>query len=229
MGIYNDMIGLAEDTEIWLDWINNGGEYDATGEQGALVAMPDAWQTAPIGGEFTSAIPMERLLVDDIQVTQDLIERSHMSFIGPQCPEGEELQYTHGIEEVKTLLGYRLRVEKVVLTKSPLYKDLNVSLSWINEGIAPFYKNWEVNLYLFDSDGNEVLKIPIDIALNTILDKHEAVVSETYMPISTLEEGVYDIGIAIIDPLTNEPGVSLAMGNKRTDRIFLLGQWEKKK
>ena len=229
MGIYNDMTGLAKDTEIWLNWINNGGEYDVTGEQDALVAMPDAWQTAPIGGEFTSAISMEQLLADDIQVTKDLIERSHMSFIGPKCPEGEALQYTHGIEEVRSLLGYSLRVEKAVLTKSPLYKGLNVSLSWINEGIAPFYKNWEVYLYLFDSDGKEVLKTQIDLALNTILDKDAAVVSETTIPISTLEEGVYDIGIAIIDPLTNKPGLSLAMENTRNDRIFLLGQWEKKK
>jgi hypothetical protein len=228
MGIYNDMTGKVEDTEIWLDWINNGGEYDATGEQNALVAMPDAWQTAPIGGEFTGAISMKQLLVDDIQMTKNLIERSHVSFIGPKCPKGEELQYTHGIEEVKSLLGYRLRVEKAILTKLPFCNNLNVSLCWINEGIAPFYKNWEVYLYLFDSGGNEVFKTPIDIALNTILDKHVAVVSETVIPISTLEEGIYNIGIAIIDPLTNEPGVSLAMENARNDRIFLLGQWENK-
>ena len=225
-GVYNDMTALPEDTNVWLDWIKNGGEYDATGEQNGLVAMPDVWKSAPVGGEFTSAISMKEILVDDIEVTKSLIEQSHMSFIGPQIPEGDELQYTDGIEAVQSLLGYRLRITDAVLTQSPLYKDLQVSLNWINDGQTPFYKNWEVYLYFFNSDGKETLKMPVNIKLNTIVD--DAVVkSLNEVPINDLPQGTYQVGIAIIDPLTKKPGVAFAMENTRADNIFILGQWKK--
>ena len=51
-GLYNDMTGQPEATQSWLGWINNGGEYDQTGEKNVIVPMNDFWKTAPSGGEF---------------------------------------------------------------------------------------------------------------------------------------------------------------------------------
>ena len=223
-GIFNDMTGLPHDTQTWLDWINNGGEYDQTDEKAALAAMPDAWKTAPIGGEFTSAISMKQMLTDDIDVTTRLIQLSHMSFIGPKCPSGEELKYTEGIEQVQKSMGYRLRIDQAVLTKSPLHNNLNLKLRWVNDGRTPLYKNWNVYLYLFDGSGKEVLKVPVDVKLSTILDD-SGVQSATDINIGGLATGAYDIGIAIIDPLTKKPGVELAMKKTRNDKIYILSQW----
>ena len=67
-GLYNDMTGQPEATQSWLGWINNGGEYDQTGEKNVIVPMKDFWKTAPSGGEFTSSLSMEEML-DTIQDT----------------------------------------------------------------------------------------------------------------------------------------------------------------
>ena len=67
-GLYNDMTGQPEATQSWLGWINNGGEYDQTGEKNVIVPMNDFWKTAPSGGEFTSSLSMEEML-DTIQDT----------------------------------------------------------------------------------------------------------------------------------------------------------------
>lgn len=225
-GIYNDMTGDKEDTEEWLEWINNGGYYNQTREPDALSAMPDAWKTSPIGGEFTSSVPMKQLLVDDIETTLDLIKRSHMSFIGPKCPSGQALKYTEGIDKVKLLLGYRLRIKEAVLIKFPLSRELNVNIYWVNDGNAPFYRNWDVYLYLFDSQGSLVIKAPIDISLNSIIDDNP-VQSTTRILINGLSDGAYDVCVAVIDPMTNKPGVSLANKTQIEDNIYLIGRWQK--
>ena len=56
------MTGDADATERWLSEIAHGGDYDQTNEKGELQSMPDFWNYAPSGGEFTSAVPMKNLL-----------------------------------------------------------------------------------------------------------------------------------------------------------------------
>ncbi|AZP03321.1 hypothetical protein [Jeotgalibaca ciconiae] len=85
-GIYNDMTGHAEETIDWLDTIQNGGQYDQTSEEGGLISMENAWKTVPIGGEFTSSIPMHEMIVQNIDQTLKLLEASHTTYLGPRVP-----------------------------------------------------------------------------------------------------------------------------------------------
>ncbi len=227
-GLYNDMTGLEEDTQEWLDWINFGGDYNQTGEVNALTAMPDAWKTAPIGGEFTSDLTMEQLLQDNIDKTAELIAKSHMTFIGPKIPAGDELIYKDGVDTVLSLLGYRLRIERAVITQyPPLINEMKVKLRWVNDGYAPIYKDWPVYLYILNAEGDVIREVHVDIDLRTVVD-NTFVVSAAEIPVNDLPKGVYDIGIAIFDPSTAEPAVKLAMENSRDDKIYIFGQWEKK-
>ena len=59
MGVYNDMTGEKEDTEEWLDWIKDGGSYREPESPMKYTPVPDIWNHAPVGGEFTSGITME--------------------------------------------------------------------------------------------------------------------------------------------------------------------------
>ena len=59
MGVYNDMTGEKEDTEEWLDWIKDGGSYRGPESPMKYTPVPDIWNHAPVGGEFTSGITME--------------------------------------------------------------------------------------------------------------------------------------------------------------------------
>ena len=112
LGLYNDMTGLPEDTEEWLGWIACGGWYE--GDPEGLVPMPDAWQTAPIGGELTSRLSMEQLLTTDLSRTVSLIRQSHMSFLGPKTAE---TAFREGYDAVLAALGYRLRVTEASLRR----------------------------------------------------------------------------------------------------------------
>jgi hypothetical protein len=48
------------------------------------------------------------------------------------------------------------------------------------------------------------------------------------MPVGNLKDGIYSIDIAIIDPLTGQPGLKFANENTRQDLIQYVGSFEEK-
>ena len=84
LGLFNDASGDLKSTETWLQWIRDGGDYETADGKDALVPMPDAWQTVPIGGELTTRGAPTKLLGSDLfQQTLSLFEKAHTSWIGP--------------------------------------------------------------------------------------------------------------------------------------------------
>ncbi len=231
LGLYNDMTSDPESTEEWLDWIEHGGEYEQASEgMGALRSMPDGWKTAPVGGELTGNLSFREMLVDQLSITADLLKRSHTTFIGPKSPVEMDdcAECLEGSQEILKTIGYRFRIEKAIFTKSRLFKDhLEVSLDWVNDGIAPFYYSWDVFLYVISNEGNTVIKQKIELDIKDVIPEI-TVTTKTDMDLSSLRKGDYQIGIAIIDPLTEKPGIAFAMENTRDDRITILGAYEKK-
>ena len=58
------MAGHPEDTKTWIEWIENGGVYDQTGETDVIVPMNSfLGKNGSCGGELNSSISMRRMLV----------------------------------------------------------------------------------------------------------------------------------------------------------------------
>ena len=68
------MAGHPEDTKTWIEWIENGGVYDQTGETDVIVPMNSFWKKAPVGGELNSSISMRRMLVKNLNETAELMK-----------------------------------------------------------------------------------------------------------------------------------------------------------
>lgn len=217
MGLFNDMTGHTHDTETWLEWIASGGEYSQTREE-ALSAMPDFWQTAPSGGEFTSSIPMEQLLGPDLPQTLELLRQSHTTFLGPKIADPE---IPEGYDAVSKQLGYRLWIREWTLSRH--FQNCRLEMRWRNDGSAPFYANWPLRVVISTPDGRETLQITTDAAMNTILPGTEQRVT-IGLPkqAEKLVENNGKISVSLIDPLTDAPGVYLAMaGWEHTTEPFL--------
>lgn len=230
LGLYNDMTGDLLQTTIWLDWIKNGGPFLPTDING-LAPMSNGWQTAPVGGEQSPVLPNERMYGDDLEQTLELLKKSHTTFIGPNgpynIPLGNPLQ--EGIDKTLTTLGYRIYICDVQMPQKIRYgKSAAVTLTFSNDGIAPIYYNWPASLYLFDESGNilSTHEMPMDIRKVLPDEKYSVTV---HVPIDNRENGKYSIGIAILDPLTNQPAVRLANKNKRSDLIQYIGAFEIKR
>ena len=220
LGLYNDMTGAEADTSEWLDWMQNGGWYAA--EQNALVPMPEAWNTAPIGGELTSSLSMKELLNTQLARTLQLVQASHMSFLGPKT--AQETQRS-GYDAVLHALGYRLRVTSLQLTHAA--EGTVAALTLLNEGAAPFYWDWDLNLYVEDATGSTLRTFRLPLALPELLPGQQRTVEVTLEGISFSRlpwAQNPQLALGIVDPLTGCDAVRFAMQTaRRNGRAVLLG------
>ena len=207
-GLYNDMTGQPEATQSWLGWINNGGEYDQTGEKNVIVPMNDFWKTAPSGGEFTSSLSMEEMLDTNLSGTVEMLREAHTTFLGPKIPDEN---YVDGYKEVLKNMGYRLWISMAELKNTA--KGSRLKLTWENSGVAPMYKEWPVYVYIEDESGKLVEKSRISIKISSLLPGEKATTLtalETERLNSLLEKG-YRLSVGIEDPMTELPCVRFAM------------------
>lgn len=211
-GLYNDMTGNQESTAEWMDWIQNGGEYSQTGEEDALVPMPDAWKTAPIGGELTSSIPMQQLLSSNLSTTTALVRESHTTFLGPKISDAK---YTEGYDAVLQNMGYRIWISNMELSPSPS-GGIQVDLTWKNSGVAPLYADWPTYVQVVDKNGRILEWVAVDIALSELLPEETVQTTTTFHQAHGWDNlDQYTVQLVIVDPMTNTAAVRFA--NKEAD------------
>ena len=196
LGLYNDAAGDFSATLTWLDWIENGGDYE--GRKNELTPMPEAWKTAPIGGELTTSVSPETLLLDG-EAQAALFRLCHVSWIGPNSFTGvtdHHAQYY--LNAILKSIGYRLRVSRSTFTGHTF------SFTIVNDGIAPFYYPWPVVLCVSGTDNQQHL-------IQTGLDLRNVLPDSSILVECLLPEDVQQVAIGILDPMTNQPAVKLAM------------------
>ena len=220
LGLYNDMTGHEKDTEEWLGWIGKGGWYGE--EPGALAAMPEFWQNAPVGGEFTSSLSMKEMLDTELSRTLDLIRKSHMSFLGPKVAEQ---RFNRGYREVLKSLGYRLWVTDLEVNRDG--EGGSVTLTLANDGEAPFYWDWDLNLYLEDKDGRTLETCRLPLSLPDLMPGEEQTLTVELSNLSGLFRlrNRQRLTIGIVDPMTGRDAVRFAMKANTTasGRTVLMG------
>lgn len=218
LGLYNDMTGVPRDTEEWLRWINEGGWYGT--EKNALSPMPNFWQTAPSGGEFASSLSMRQMLETSLPRTLELVRKSHMTFIGPKTADA---RYSDGYDAVLGALGYRIRVESAQFEQ--IQDEVQLTLKLTNDGSAPFYWDWDVNIYVEKgSTGETVETVRLPLKLSTLQPGTAQTVSVTLHSLGS-ERILHrsHVSIGIVDPMTGKDSVRFAMRTEQQNgRAILL-------
>jgi hypothetical protein len=105
-------------------------------------------------------------------------------------------------------VGYRLRVSRLSVMKLP--HAYRFSLTWENDGIAPFYFDWSAALRFESENGHAVVVQPLDFLLSTVLPGVPTSVTVN-IPRGDLPAGRLHMSVGILDPDTGAPGVALAM------------------
>jgi hypothetical protein len=228
LGLYNDMTTDLKATSTWLNWIKNGGNYNQTNELNGLVPMENAWQLAPIGGEQAPSVSNAEAYNDNLVQTINLLRNSHTTFIGPGGPYDLERKgvLQIGIDQVLENIGYRIVIEQTQMPKRIRFGNhAQVTMTFSNQGIAPFYYNWPIKMYLFDESKTFVYDYPLEMDLQLVLPGTRYDITVNF-PLNRLVNGLYTIGFAIIDPISNQPAVKLAIENSREDLIYELGSFK---
>lgn len=225
LGVFNDMTGEPESTDIWLDWIAHGGSYEDPVEPHRIVAAGEVWNRAAVGGEFTSSLSWEKMLYENWEETKKMILDSHMSFIGPKCPHEKTDGYNkEQSENILVLLGYKIGISEGKYSYNKLTEKWKVSLCWNNKGVAPMYYDWNVYLYLLDEKEKILAKIPVDMKLSSLTGGSEMRTSTKFKlsDFGVDREAVSAIGVGIEDPMFGRPAVRFNNKNAEEGSVYIL-------
>ena len=149
-----------------------------------------------------------------------------MSFIGPKTAS---IKYAKGYNAVLKQLGYRLRVTELKLT--PCADGVCAELTVANEGAAPFYWEWPVNLYVEDAAGSTLYTARLPLSLPKLMpgDSQKASVKLEGADAQELLSGWWKrrspkhLTIGIVDPMTGRDAVRFAMkAEQKNGRTTLL-------
>ena len=194
LGLYNDMLGDRAQTDRWLNWTVNGGNQETTGDSLPILAYDGFWENAPVGGELTSQPGPEVLLQDDLTELLDQMEASHMTFVGPNCPDAEE--YNLAYDAILRRLGYRYYISRLSTTFSFAENMLTLKLDWENAGTAPLYWDWPVMVKIFDSKGALVYYETLNLRLSELIPG-KIITTTTDIPYLDSFQSGMSVGISI--------------------------------
>ena len=160
---------------------------------------------------------MKERLQNNLEDTLELIQASHMTFLGPQIADDT---YQEGYQAVLGRLGYRLWIRQARLR--PSIHGVQLSMIWRNDGMAPFYWDWPVYAYVLDENGAVQEARLVPLRLSTLLPGEE-----TEVKVSLGSDGLgknrrQRIAVGILDPMTSQNAVWLAMDAEEQNGMTLL-------
>ena len=198
IGFYNDMLGNGKETAFWLDWLKDGGTQSTSGEDLLLVSAEGPGMLVPVGGEFTSSVPMEEIFGSAFGDTLAAISDSHMTFLGPKTPDltDEDLEVERN--SVLRRMGYRIYISMLQTQYDFTDQTVKMDFTWKNAGNAGFFFQWPVMVYIYDGDKELVFWESLELDLRELNGGAEVKTSIKVPFVDQLRDEFY-VGIRISD------------------------------
>lgn len=203
-----------------LDWSHMMDFYP---QKIIQTGMQDAWRKAPVSFEVCWVVKHWRDRNWDIDYIIDQSLKWHISsFDAKSSPIPKE--WEPQIQRWLNKMGYRLALRK--LTYPCVVEpggELPITTWWENLGVAPCYRKFPLVLRLMNDEHQEVLQTGADIREWLPGDS----LYDQAIPLpATLPAGCYRLSLALVNPLTDEPAIQLAVEGRGTDGWYELGDIE---
>jgi hypothetical protein len=194
-------------------------------QQVVRTGIQDVWQRAPVSLETCGTPSTWKRDGFDVTYILDQALRWHISSLNvkssPIPPEWKKQ-----FEDFERHMGYRFilrRLEYPVTTKRGT--SMPISMWWLNAGVAPIYKEYWLAAELRSGEKATVLRLPADL---TKWLPGDAVVDQSLFIPADLAPGTYRFRVALLDPVTSQPAVLLAIKGRQPDGWYDLGSVEVK-
>jgi len=181
-----------------------------------------AWRKAPVA--FETCWDMRKWKAEGWNIREifDFALKYHASYINNKSapiPEG-----TRGeVERVLRRLGYRLVLRRFEHPSSiKAGRMLNVTMWWVNKGVAPPYRDYRVALRLRAGKRCFLLKSR-SVSIKGWLPG-DRVVKVSYSVPTHTPPGSYGLDLGILDPRTGKPAVRIAIEGRRPDGWYSLSR-----
>jgi hypothetical protein len=194
--------------QAWLGYHDDMFPEDTDGPEGweflprmRRSGRTENWKRAAIGGEMVPNAA-KKWLGEGFDRTMQMVERAHVSWIGPYNPALERNptpEFLARSQQMVRRMGYEYVLREVrwpesVTTGGPL----PIRITGRNQGVAPFYYPWPVELALLQGTHTQLAALPMTAVKGT--------------PLATLPPtGVDGTPLATLPPTAVQPVVTLPL------------------
>lgn len=208
MGLYNDMMGHAQATNLWLDWIADSN-------------MADFYLDAPSGGEFASTHALEDYFGPMYAGVKKMIVDSHATYIG--CAAPKDGQRKENADDLLKTLGYRFTAVLASYTSDISEGGaVSIDLTIHNAGIAPFYYSWPLYYFFVDQSGGTAASFRSGRDVTDIVPNRLHGYTDVMAP--DLAPGEYTIKLGLVNPDTGNAEVRFANLETDSDGLLIIGK-----
>ncbi len=194
---------------------------DSYPEQIAKTHIEDVWKTAPVSMEVCGVAESWHRSGWDVHYILSEALRWHVSTINLKSsaiPPDWQVEF----DEFQKKMGYRFALRRVEWEQKVRAGDpLQLKTWWVNEGVAPISRPYVLAFRLKDAKHSAILRTDVDLRKWLPGD---AVFDDPIFVPADLPLGEYEVGLAILDPVSLEPGVKLAIEGREADGWYKLGE-----
>jgi hypothetical protein len=160
-------------------------------------------------------------------LTQQAVRETHFSWIGPYRPamvQNPSPQFKERAEELIRMLGYEYRLTRLTApARVRRGTALAATVNGANQGVAPFYYAWPVEVALLDSKGKVARRSRVDVDIRKWLP---GVFRLSAKVPTDVPPGRYRLGLGIVDPWKKRPSIGFANALPKVAGYTVLGSVE---
>jgi Domain of unknown function (DUF4832)/Beta-galactosidase len=217
---YGTSHGAGWRLDCWGDMKKPQSEMlDQYPEEIAKTGIQDVWRTAPVSLE-TCGVP-ESWFRNGWDVHYILSEalRWHVSTVNVKSsaiPEAWKSEFG----DFERKMGYRFVLRRAEWQNQVhAGQALHLKTWWVNEGVAPIYRPFVLAFRLSSPEHSAVIRTKADLRKWVPGD---AVFEEPLFVPGELAAGDYEVSVALLDPMTLQPGIRLAINGRGADGWYSL-------
>jgi len=222
---YGTQQGAGWRLDCWGDMRGiSGGRwchmFDLYPEQIVRAGIQDAWKRGPVSLETCWVPGYWKQQGWDVDYILAQALRWHVSSVNIKS-SAIPPEWKARFDDFQKKLGYRFvlrRLEYARGAKAGTMAPLH--MWWLNAGVAPVYRPYELALQFTSPTGSATIKLPVDV--RKWLPGDAVYDGTAYVP-ATLKRGDYRVRVALLDPRTDQPAVRLAIEGRQSDGWYDVG------
>ena len=189
-------------------------------QQIVRAGIQNIWQRSPVSLETCYTVPGWKERSYDLDYILEQALRWHVSTVNIKSapiPSDWKAQF----DEFQKKIGYRFNLRRLEYSKVVASGTMMpVHMWWLNEGVAPIYKEFTLAMELRSPKMAAAISVPVDI--RKWLPGDAVYDGTLYVP-ENLTEGNYDVRIGMLDPRTGKPAIRLAVEGRQEDGWYAMG------
>lgn len=189
-------------------------------QQVVRAGIQNVWQSKPVSLEVCGTVSSWKKSGYDVDYIIEQGLRWHVSTANLKSSP-IPTEWKGKFEEFQKKMGYRFILRRLEYSKTVAPGTMMpVHMWWLNAGVAPIYAPYDLVMQLKSAKRSTTIQIPVDV--RTWLPGDSVFDGTVFVP-EDLEDGSYEVRIAMLDPRTGAPSIRFGNEGRQDDGWYGMG------